>query len=184
MAEVWRDIPGFEGFYQGSTEGRIKSLPHFRNNGSGGYIQKGKILKPGVTKDYYRLGLSKNGILFYNYVHTFIALTFPEICGEPFPGAEVNHLNEDKHDNRAVNLRWSTHKDNVNWGTGTERMIKNRNGKNSRKPVLQYTLDGEFVAEYPSIREAQRQTGFDQANISTVILGQRKTAYGFIWKLK
>ena len=77
-----------------------------------------------------------------------------------------------------------TPKENTNYGTGIERRSKKQiNGKKS-KPVLQFTLDNILVKEYPSIRQAERETGFNQAYIVKCCKGNRKQAYGFKWKYK
>ena len=182
--EIWRPvhIKEYKGFYEVSDLGRVKSLTRYcKQNGYNIFHldeREGKILTPVQNhRGYYLVGLSIENKYKRYTVASLVAHAFPEICGKPFPGAQINHLNEDKSDNRAINLRFCTASDNINWGTRNQRAIKNL-----CKPVLQYTLDGEFVDEYPSICEAQRQTGFAQANISKVILGQRKTAYGYIWK--
>lgn len=187
--EIWRDIPEWGGFYQASDQGRIKSLA--RNYKYRGYNVfylgeiKEKILKQSKDRlGYLNVKLYQYGAPKTKGVHGLIALAFPEICGTPFPGAVVNHLNEDKTDNRPCNLRWCTQKENVNWGTGIERTRKaNTNGKCS-KPVIQYTKTGEFVKEYPSQNEVQRETGFHRGYISSACTGRRKTAYGYIWKYK
>ena len=187
--EKWRDIPGFEGFYQASDLGRIKSLT--RNYKYRGYNVfylgevKEKILKQSKDQHgYLNVKIYKCRAHQIKGVHQLVALAFPEICGEPFPGAEVNHLVEDKTNNVATNLRFCSHIANCNWGTAIERTRKtNTNGKCS-KPVLQYTKTGEFIKEYPSQNEVQRQTGFHRGYISSACTGKRKSAYGYVWKYK
>lgn len=171
MAEVWRDIPGFEGYYQASILGKIKSLKG-----------KEKLLKPFKTnKGYYKIKLYGK----HYFVHRLVALTFSDICGEHLPGYEVNHLDEDTTNNVATNLRWVSHITNINWG-GRNNKVKQKlsNRKDQSKLVYQYSLSGELIAQYPSANEAARQTGFYQGNISRCCRGQQKTANGYIWKYK
>ena len=102
---------------------------------------------------------------------------------------EVNHKNEVKDDNRADNLEWCTTKENCNYGTRNERMAKSvsvamKNNPKISKTVLQYTLDGKFIAEYPSTMEAARQTGYSVGKISDCCNGIMKTYKGSLWRHK
>lgn len=170
VQEIWRPVEDCEGLYEVSNLGRVRSLRY----------RKIHILSP--RRNY-------NGYLAVNLtnkkqhkVHRLVAFAFPEICGEWFPGAEVNHLDENPSNNNAENLRWVTHKENTNYGTRTKRAAaKCRNGKKAKK-VYQYTVDGVFVDDYPSVREVERQLGYLNSNISSCASGKKETAYGYIWK--
>ena len=133
---------------------------------------------------YYAVMICENNKGRKEYIHKLVALTFPEICGNPFPGAEVMHLDDNPHNNVATNLRWGTHKENMNWNDLPKRKKTFFNGRVPGKPVLQYTLDGEFVAEYHSGMEAQKQTGILCPSISACCKGKQKTSHGYIWKYK
>ena len=176
--EVWRDIPKYEG-YQVSNLGRVKSLERFD---ALGHKRKEKILKPLISSiGYYLIGLCKNSKVRFYLVHRLVWLAF---YGSIPEGLQVNHINEVKSDNRLSNLNLMTPKENTNWGTGIERSTKKRiNGKYS-KSVLQFTLDNILVKEYPSINQAERETGFNHACIIDCCKGRCKQAYGYIWKYK
>lgn len=184
--ETWRDIPGLEGYYEVSICGRVR-----RRNFNIFYLNDAcnkrglKIIKPQQSHNgYLWVPLHLNGKVKNYRINRLVGLAFPEICGEYFEGAVCNHLNENKADNRAENLRWCTQKENINWGTHNERMSKSKINGSLSKPVLQYMLNGEFVKEWASTREVERQTGFFQTNICSCCNGKYKQAYGYIWKYK
>lgn len=186
MEEIWKDIKGYENMYQISNIGQVKSLEHNvqQKNRWGqtiSRIQKSRLMKIHINKNgYFRVVLHKNGIEKNYSVHR---LVYEAFVGEIPDGMQVNHINEIKTDNRVVNLNLMTPKENSNWGTRNERVSeKQTNGKNS-KPVLKIDpISNEIVAEFPSTKEAERQTGFN--HICLWCRGIRKSSDGFIWKYK
>ena len=117
--EVWKDIPDYEGLYQVSNLGRIKSL-NFNKTG------KEKIMKPRTGNRYYMTALWKNGIRKDYLLHRIVAETFiPNPENKPF----INHKDENCFNNSINNLMWCTHKENMNWGTRNERISKVNKGK-------------------------------------------------------
>ena len=175
--EIWRPVVGYDG-YAVSSLGRVKSLERtvVRKNGKKNYVRE-RMLKPANNgNDYLLVNLSKNGVEKVYGVHVLVALAFPEICGEPFEGAEVNHIDENSLNNVPENLNWLSHPDNCNHGTGIERSAKTRS-----KTVYQHTLSGELVKEWQSTMEVERQTGWSHQNITACCNGKRKSAYNFKW---
>ena len=137
--ETWKNIKGYEGLYQVSNMGRVKSLerkiPHWRG---GERVQKERILKQVVTHNgYLRVGLRVDGKQKMLRVHRLVCEAFHENHDNK---PQVNHLNEDKTDNRACNLEWCTRIENCNHGTRNERVAKALS-----KPIGQYTRDGDLV---------------------------------------
>lgn len=179
--EEWRPVKGYESLYDVSNWGRIMSLDHWKNNGTGGYIQKGRMLKPVKTKKgYLQVHLCKDGKKKCFRVHRLVWEAFNGIIPD---GYEINHINENKTNNRLDNLNLLTHKANVNYGTAIERMKeKLTNGKLS-DPVLQLTLDDKLIKEWPSTQECGRN-GFNQGAVAACCRGERKTYKGFKWVKK
>ena len=170
--EVWRDVKGYEGLYQVSNMGRVKSLERKNNYGR---TVKERILKPAFDGwGYLVVTLCADGKRKNLMVHRLVCEAFNDNRDEK---PEVNHINEIKTDNRACNLEWCTRIENLTHGTRSE-----RSAKTLSKPICQYTLDEKIVKTWASLTEVKRQTGFGQSHISQVANGKRKQAYGFIWK--
>ena len=178
--EVWRDVKGYEGLYQVSSNGRVKSLERtfIDKIGRERYVKE-CILKPGMDKGgYLRVGLCDGEKRKTFKVHRLVCEAYHE---NPDNKPQVNHINEIKTDNRACNLEWATARENSNFGTRNERIGK-KSAITKSKPICQYTLDEKIVKTWASLTEVKRKTGFSQGNISEVANGNRKTAYGFVWK--
>ena len=166
--EEWRDVAGYEGRYQVSSMGRVKSLERKGRKSE-------RILKQDVVYGgYLTVVLCAGGKRKMHKVHRLVCQAFHD---NPDNKSDVNHINENKTDNRACNLEWSTRKENLNHGTRNE-----RSAKSLSKPVGQYTRDGDLVKVWPLTIEVQRQTGFSRGSICETANGKRKQAYGFIWK--
>ena len=182
--EIWKDIKGFEGLYRVSNLGRVKSLERFRKGKNGSLMTvKERILKPKLThRGYYRVGLCKNSIVKLYYVHRLVWIAF----NGPIPeNIQVNHIDEKPSNNSLSNLSLVTPKENINYGTRNERagkVLKNR--KDLSKPVLQFDLQDNFIKEYPSTKQVERELGFSQGNIVNCCKGKLKTAYNYKWKYK
>ena len=176
--EIWKDIKGFEGLYRVSNLGRVKSLERFRKGKNGSLaVIKERILKPSINSyGYYQVDLYKNLIRKQYRINRLVYETFN---GQIPENMQVNHINEIKTDNRLLNLNLMTQKENLNWGTRTERQAKKLS-----KSVLQFTFDNILVKEYDSIIQAERETGFANSNIVNCCKGKYKTAYGYKWRYK
>ena len=184
--EQWKPVVGYEG-YAVSDKGRVKSVERtvIRKNGRKYYVKEKMLnftLSGKEGYEYFHVSLWKNGVGKTWGVHQLVALAFPEICGLPFEGAEVNHIDENHFRNVPSNLNWLSRKDNLNHGTGNERRAKaNTNGKCS-KIVYQYDKDThELVKEWSSVSEVYRQMGWSQGNISMCCNGKQKTYKGYNW---
>lgn len=165
MEEIWKDIEEYEGLYQVSNIGIVRSL---RNN----IILKSKIERSG----YERVVLSVNNIPKDYSVHRLVANAFIQ---NPNNYPIVNHKDENRTNNRVDNLEWCTQKYNVNYGTGIAKRVKSQS-----KKVLQFKTDGTFVKEWESTMAVQRNLGFNQPHIVDVCNGKRRIANGYLWKYK
>ena len=117
---VWKDIEGYEGLYQVSNDGKVRSL-NYRQTGQ---KKKMKLLKN--SRGYMRVDLCKNGKVKTFKVHRLVAQTFiPNPQNKP----QVNHIDENKANNCMWNLEWTTAKENINHGTAIERATEKRRGK-------------------------------------------------------
>lgn len=166
MTETWKDIKGYEGLYQvsncGNVFGKRKEIKQFKDKGG-----------------YLKVTLTDGNKLKSFGVHRLVAQAF---IPNPDNLPQVNHKDENKENNCVDNLEWCTAKYNSNYGTRNRRKSQSMiNGKKA-KTVYQYSIDGQFIREWPSLSEIQRQLGFFESNICKCTLGQRKTAYGYIWK--
>ena len=185
--EIWRTpIVNGEPYenYQVSNFGRLKSLNYKRTG-------KSELLQPRKRKDGYLLVyLYKNKIPQNFLVHRLVAETFlpnPEnkpcinhkIEGDEGKTINMVFFNEDGSINKEKStIEWVTAKENNNYGTRIERVAKARS-----KKVLQFTLDGEFVREWPSVMETGRN-GYNSAHVADCCRGERKSHKGFLWRYK
>ena len=205
--EIWKDIQGYEGLYQVSNLGNVRSVDRTIVDSLGReHPYKGQILKPMlVAHGYLEVNLSKGDKRKPVNIHRLVA---KEFIPNPHNLPEINHIDENKQNNAAYNLEWCTSKYNANYGTRNERVMCARmknskwqkaiqdhtrklgkrygriNGLNNSKPVLQYSVDGKFIKEWVSMREVKRELSIDNCSIARCCNGKQKTAGHYIWKFK
>ena len=186
--EIWKDIPGWENYYQVSTLGRIRSL-----NRTVLYIDgrvfnyTGKILSPRPNpKGYLSCVLTKNCESHTIHIHREVAKAF---IPNPENKPQINHLNGIKSDNKTDNLCWATQSENMlhsfrELGRKGGMFGKRGNLNKESIPVSQFSLIGELIKFHEGICDASRKTGIDRSTISSVCNHKRnnKTAGGYIWK--
>ena len=173
MNEIWKDIPDFEGLYQVSNLGNVKSLIGW-NKKTKQYEKRKKILLP-VNGEYKKVCLSKDKKKKTMSVHRIVANVF---IPNPNNLPQVNHKDENKYNNCVDNLEWCTHKYNMNHGTKQDResIIK------TKYHILQYDLDDNLIKEWFNLREIEKNTNYKKSNIQHCCANKAKTAYGYKWK--
>lgn len=169
MKEIWKDVIGYEGLYQVSNLGRIKSLV-FKNRMT--TIKREKILSIQKTGNYDHIILYKNGKQINHLIHRLVAEAFIENKNNY---KEVNHKDENTRNNNVDNLEWCNHKQNINYGTRTQKAKEKLQVK-----INQYDLKGNFIKQWNCMNEAIRY--YKNGHIFDVCKGQRKTASNFIWQ--
>lgn len=189
--ETWKPIAGYEGLYEISDHGNVKSLPKIIGSGKS-YISKEKILKPHYdTNGYVVFNLCKTEgrkIKKTRKAHRLVALAF---IPNPLNKGQVNHINGIKTDNRVENLEWCTGSENnlhkfrvlkfpkPKWGRGRSGIL---NGKS--RPVVQFDLNNNYVREWVSASVVKREIGYCNDKIRRCCNGGSKEAFGYIWKYK
>lgn len=240
IVEIWRTVKccdyTYDGLYECSNLGGLRSVDKISQRG---FKLKGKSIKPSSVRGYLRCVLHDHyGNRRQFCVHQLIAFTFPEICGNWFEGAQIDHKDGNPQNNCATNLWWCTAKQNANNPITHERLVKRVQSEEFRthqseiqigkklsdetrlklsiankgrispnkgktlsdeykekiriscnkiaKKVQQFTTDGEFVAEYDSIRDAARKTNINRTGIKRCCEGDKwyKKSGGFVWKYK
>ena len=182
--EIWIDIKDFEGLYQVSSFGRVRSLDRYVKmfNRWGQQIlvfKKGVIIRPCLTRGYKVVLLSDRSRQQKYYPKRVNRLVAEAFIPNPNNLPQVNHKDENKLNNRVDNLEWCTVEYNNNYGTKNQRYEKTCGMK-----VYQMTLDGKIINKFNSIRGASRETGFDFRNIQHCLKGITKTSYGYKWKFE
>ena len=179
--EIWKDIKGYEGKYQVSSEGRIWS------------ISRQKVLKPQTGRYGYKhvTLIAKNGKKVTELIHRLVAFMFKQNINN-LP--EINHIDENILNNSADNLEWCDRKYNINYGTHNLKM-----GESKAKRIMQISKDGTIIRIWNSTRQIERELGLSHGNISSCCIYYKygdewwkknrntrplKSYKGFIWKFE
>lgn len=183
-AEIWRDIPGYEGYYQASTLGNIRSVSRTvksTSRNSNTYIKKlESVILSQATNDKVNYKqkiviLSIEGKHRTCVVARLIAATF---IPNPNNLPQINHKDEDPTNNKVSNLEWCDSNYNNNYGL---RSLRESNTKTKYR-INQYDKSGEFIKTWRNSKDIQRELGINHSSVLQCCRGERKQAGGFIWK--
>lgn len=194
MNEIWKPIKNFEGYYEISNLGNVRSVDRFLKQKDHLIFRKSCLKKTRIDANgYVTVTLCKNRKSITKYIHKLLADAFlPNPENKPY----IDHINTIKTDNSLSNLRWVTAKENSNNPITIQHFIQDASNKNSiherlitrkqnhaktgPKTIYQYTLFGKFVKEHFSIAEASRYINGSPSYIRKH-LNSNKIVYGFIW---
>ena len=165
MREIWKDIPGYEGLYQVSNFGKIRSRLKERKLQTNNY-------------GYLTVVLSKDGIQVRKSVHRIVAEVF---LSNPHGFSQINHIDENKQNNIVSNLEWCDASHNAKC-YHQNHPGKERKGKRSNDRVLQLSLDGDVIREWENSRQVFKETGMSDWSVSQCCRGVWKTAHGYKWQ--
>ena len=192
MEEIWKDVVGYEGLYQVSNQGRLLRCERVASNN---HLLPPKIKDLQKKRKTGYMGSSivdKSGKSHNVLIHRLVAVAFiPNHNKLP----QVDHIDGNKENNCVDNLLWCTAKENVNYpisiatrskslkiAQNNPQTISKKIKSSHKKKVNQFSLSGEFIKTYESLRDIQRTLGFNITNVTACAHGRKRSAYGYIWK--
>lgn len=169
MLETWKDIAGFEGYYQISNFGNVRSVTRAVHHPKGGVrVCRSRPIKPALNGDgYYFVVLQKNHTAKPYRINRLVAEAF---IGNPANLPCVNHIDKNRLNNHVDNLEWCT--------------VEYNNRYSTNKAVSQYDDSGKHICDWEAVSDVTRQLRINASNIIQCCRGKRKTAGGYIWKYK
>lgn len=190
MEEIWKDVKDFEGLYQVSNLGRVRSLTHIEVIKSrwGNLCErkiKGRVLKMSLWRNgYFYFSLWKNNKETSFSVHRIVSIHFiPNLENKP----EVNHKDGNRKNNRIENLEWVTSSENRIHSfrvLKTKHPMKDKHFPDRCHKVIQYDLLGNKIQEFNGIMEAAEKIDVLRTGIGACCRNKAKTCGGFKWKYK
>ena len=173
--EIWKIVDGYNGVYRVSNLGNFESCMNVGSHKPDGIWRRKRINRR--KNGYYVVSLTKDGVGKLLYIHRLVASAF---CPSPNDYKEIDHIDSDKSNNNASNLKWVSHKENLH----NPHAIKERNkmAKERGVAISQYTLDGVFIKSYYSLREMGREhPNISRRRVKLCADGKLKSVCGFVW---
>lgn len=175
--KIWKDVKGYEGIYQVSNYGRLRTIGRFVANSQNGektLYRKPIIKKQTLNGGYLIVTLNKDGKFTTALVHRLVAAAF--VPGYTERKNQVNHKDEDKTNNRADNLEWCDARYNINYGTRTARAAKTVS-----RSVMSFDKNGRHIKTYESLSKV-KEDGYNPSNVKYTCDGKFSSMYGLLWK--
>lgn len=186
--EIWKDIKNYEGLYQVSNKGNVRSLPHVVKSSvcrSGKRLSQGRLLKQFITSNGYYKGvhLCKNNAVKTIMVHRLVAEAF---CENNSEHNCVDHIDGNSQNNCSDNLRWCSHKENCNNPHTKKKASIAKQGlfgvlSNRHKKVAQLDLKGNVIRVWDFVKQVEDAIGISRSSVSLCANGKLKTAGGYKW---
>lgn len=180
MKEIWKDIKNYEGKYQVSNLGRVKSLKRYKENYSKLQLVPEKILAQADNGNGYKfVSLWKDSKQKMYYIHRLVAETF---IPNEHDLKQVNHKDGIKNNNSILNLEWCSCSENQKHAYKKLKRITAKNNKHTSFKVNKLDDKNNIIESYPSMREAERQNGYSNGVISKGIQKGYMTG-GYYWEI-
>ena len=166
--EIWKKVQGFEGLYEVSNKGRVRSIDRYVTGKNGKkYFRPGRILSLTEKENgYLSVSLWKNNKGHSLYVHRLVGKAF---IPNPNNLPTINHKDGNKQNNNVSNLEWMTYYDNNEHAIKHGLRHDNHNNKKMSTRVIAETLDGKMKKEFPSMREAERELHLANGSVHIAI---------------
>lgn len=179
--EIWKPVVGYEGYYEVSSFGNIRSIDRevLYSNGIKHHYN-GKILTKMNIRGYDRVILSRDNKFKHPQIHRLVAQAF---IPNPKNLPQVNHKNEDKGDNRVDNLEWCTSEYNINYGKRKSNFSRTIRDRGQCVSIIQLSLKGDILAEYESLSDIPNEI-YNRKNIYQCCKNERLSSKGFLWVFK
>ena len=178
--EIWRDIEGYEGYYEVSNYGNVRSVSRYINSAilhQDRIFMEGRVLKQCTAGRYNGVSLSKNNIIKRRNVHVLVARAFPETCGEWFDGCVVDHVDGNARNNNAENLRVTTQYGNIHNPISEKRRVS-AVVKSTGMPV-NAKKNGVVIRSFPSAMQAAEFFSVSDGTIRNIIRGKSNFNVGY-----
>lgn len=186
MQEIWKDIEGYEGSYQVSNCGKVRSLTRKVSCMGGQRTIKGKVLKPTVSSNLYlTVDLRQHQKHKTQSIHRLVAQAF---IPNPQKYNVINHKDNNPQNNIVTNLEWCTQSYNVKYAyekgnaKRTSGCFKKGNIPHNRRKINQYSKNKDFICSYISIKQASNYTHIKRSAINNCLTKRCRTSGGYIWE--